>query len=193
MLTGKSALLVCVSSIAALGFAVSKTGSQPVQASGTVMTDEFTISPGVQVYAPEPPPASTVNPKPFIDSSLNITIDNTCKGHQIIQLERALGELSHLSKDAIDLLLKSSESDLNKLYWGDVKKADLSTPVGVFHQVLEGSKKGVTIQCGDELDKCKVDKVVLEGGYVDKDKGTINLCQGNFSGCVKGWRWTVMK
>lgn len=145
----------------------------------TILVAPNLNEPLTPVY-PTVPVTTAVSPAPFIDPSFNITVDNTCQGRQVIQIERALYELHRLSTDAIDILLKSSDSDLNKMYWGDHKKADLSTPVGVFHQLLEGSKTGVTIRCDEEEDKCKPEKVILAGGYVDKDRGTVHLCKSDF-------------
>lgn len=120
--------------------------------------------------------------EPVIDTAFHITIHPTCQGSQVLQIERALDELHRLVVNATNDLLQSPTSEINELYWGVSGKSDLSTPVGVLHQVLYGSKKGVEIRCEDEAEQCKDGKVLQAGGYIDKDNAYIHLCMDVFSG-----------
>jgi hypothetical protein len=120
--------------------------------------------------------------EPIIDAAFHITIHPTCQGIQVLQIERALDELHRLVLNATAELLQSPTSEINQLYWGPAGKSDISTPVGVFHQLLYGSKIGVEIRCEDQADQCKDSKVMQAGGYADKDNAIIHLCSDVFSG-----------
>jgi hypothetical protein len=120
--------------------------------------------------------------EPVIDPAFHITIHPTCQGSQALQIERALGELHRLILNSTDLLLQSPASEIVQLYYGPLEKADISTPIGVLHQILYGSKKGVEIRCEDEVKQCKDDKTLQAGGYADKDNAFIHLCKDVFSG-----------
>jgi hypothetical protein len=200
MLAFKALLIACLTTSFSLSCVIPKcetdtTTDTTAQASGATkkadVPSKFTIVLGsatgadvekIPAHAVEPVKEPTVKPGTYREPNFNFTIEESCQDSQKLQIERALRELHRLSTDALDTLLQASKTDLNKLYWGDAKRSDISTPVGVFYQLLHGSKDGVVISCDDKENKCKADKVTLEGGYVDKEKGTIRLCPDDFAG-----------
>lgn len=118
--------------------------------------------------------------EPIYDSTFQIAIDGSCDQSKVLHIDRALAEMHQLVFDATSTLLQNPLSDMNRLYWGPSNSTDLSTPVGVFGQVLFGNKDDISISCEDPQNRCGDEFISEVGGYVNEATGSIHLCSSVF-------------
>lgn len=180
MLAFRACILLVVSATIAYACCVPQHGAKSLPASSPTAAASESLKDGMASTSNETTKAR--DEPPFVEQTFNMTIDSSCQGSQLLELERALGELRALSVSALHLLVKEPTSDIVQQYWGPPTKSELNTAVGVFHQILFGSKAGVQIRCDKEKDKCSSKDTLSKGGHVDKDKGSIHLCPNVFTG-----------